>query len=63
MNNNTTIQLWLLKIRSLIADKEMQVATANREMSLGGWLSDHNAAIAAIDLEIEAYSRLVEQYA
>jgi len=41
----------------------MQVATANREMSLGGWLSDHNAAIAAIDLEIEAYSRLVEQYA
>lgn len=55
MNNNQTIELWLLIIRSLVANKEMEVAKANRENSMGGWLSDHEAAARAIDTEIERY--------
>ena len=46
-------ELRLLQIRSLIVNKEMQVATANRELSLGGWLQNHQIAINSLDSEIE----------
>ena len=62
MNNDPTIELWLLRIRSLIADKEMEVAKANRENSMGGWLSDHEAAARAIDAEIEHYAGQIAKY-
>jgi len=45
--------LRLLQIRSLIANKEMQVATANRELALGEWLQDHQLVINQLDAEIE----------
>ncbi len=35
-------ELKLLKIRNLIASREMNTAEANRELDLGGWLSDHS---------------------
>ena len=62
MNNDPTIQIWLLRIRSLIADKEMEVAKANRENSMGGWLSDHEGAVRAIDSEIECYAEQITKY-
>lgn len=46
-------ELLLLKIRSLIEDKAMVTATANRELSLGGWLSDWQKCHAEIDGEIQ----------
>lgn len=49
MKNDPTIEIRLLRIRSLVADKEMEVATANRELALGGWLSDHQGAMLAHD--------------
>ena len=45
--------LRLLQIRSLVANKEMQVATANRELALGGWIQDHQLVINQLDAEIE----------
>jgi hypothetical protein len=63
MKNDPTIEIWLLRIRSLVADKEMEVATANRELALGGWLSDHQGAIRAIDAEIEHIATQVAKYA
>lgn len=54
MTINQQADLRLLQVRSLIANKEMEIATANRELSLGGnWLSDHQLAINQLDAEIE----------
>ena len=51
MNNN---DITYLKIRSLIADKEMVTATANMNLSRGGeWLCDYSAWHAQIDQRIE----------
>ena len=61
MKSDQAIQLWILGIRSLIADKEMEVAKANRETSMGGWLSDHDAAARAIDAEIEFYTEQIKK--
>ena len=47
------IQLWLLEIKSLILDKEMEICTANRELSLGIWLSNHELSIRKINEEIK----------
>lgn len=46
-------ELILLKIRSLIEDKAMVTATANRELALGGWLSDHQKFLQEINMEID----------
>ena len=54
---NPKIELQLLKIRNLIADKEFEVACANREQSLGGWQCDHPGMIASISQEIDAQVR------
>ena len=62
MNNDPTVELWFLTIRSLIADKEMEIAIANKETASGGWLSDHCAAIAAINSDIEHYMNAVRKY-
>ena len=49
--------LLALQIRNLIAAREFNTAEANRELSLGGWLSDHrhedNNLAAEIDALIE----------
>ena len=51
MNND---DITYLKIRSLIADKEMVTATANMNLSRGGeWLCDYPAWHAHIDQQIE----------
>ena len=55
--------LLALRIRNLIAAREFNTAEANRELSLGGWLSDHrhedNNLAAEIDSLIEkANSRI-----
>ena len=51
MNND---DITYLKIRSLIADKEMVTATANMNLSRGGeWLCDYSAWHAHIDQQIE----------
>jgi len=42
----------ILSIKSLIADKEFVTAVANRELSMGGWLSDHSGAISELNNEI-----------
>ncbi len=59
---DTTTQLWLLKIRSLIADKDFIVATANHELSKGYWLSDHKESINLIDQEIETITENIQKY-
>lgn len=53
MKNDSRIEILLLRIRSLVADKEMEIATANRELALGGWLSDHQGSMLAMNVEIE----------
>jgi len=53
MMPETFIQIELARINSLVADKQMEVAKANRELSLGGWLHDHAAACLEIDRAIE----------
>lgn len=47
-------RLGLLRIRSLIADKEMVAATANRELQqFGEWQCDHQEHHYEIDQQIE----------
>jgi len=53
LHNTKARELALLKIRSLIADKEFEIALANRELQLGGWISDHQRSINCIEFEIE----------
>lgn len=45
-------ELLLLKLRDVIASKEFEIAIANRENNMDGWLSDHKEAIICYDLEI-----------
>jgi len=47
-------ELTILKIRSLIADKEMIVASANRDLTCyGEWRTDYNAWHEQTDAEIQ----------
>ena len=55
-------QLRLLQIASLIADKNMVIATANRELDNGGWLSDHQEAIDMCNSGIESLSTEILRY-
>lgn len=49
---NPAEQILLLKIRNLVAAREMNTASANRELSLGGWLSDHEGCDRVLSGEI-----------
>ena len=42
-----------LMIRSRIADKEMETAKANYELSRGGWMSDHTQSVHHYNCDIE----------
>ena len=54
MEKNST-DLLALRIRSLIADKEMVTATANLDIKRGGeWRCDYQAWYREIDAKIEA---------
>ena len=57
--------LLALRIRNLIAAREFNTAEANRELSLGGWLSDHrhedNNLAAEIDALIEKANKKGKQ--
>lgn len=47
--------LLALRIRSLIADKEMIVASANRDIAqYGEWRTDYNAWHAQTDIELQS---------
>lgn len=59
--NEEKRELTRLRIRSLIADKELNVAEANRELAIGGWLSDHYAHNTAINQEIDRLFQALEQ--
>ena len=53
--NTTLPELFALRIRLLIADKEMITAKANLDLARGGkWLSDYQAQHKEIDSEIKA---------
>ena len=47
-------ELLLLKISNLIAAREANTAAANRELALGGWLSDHDQYDAEMSADIES---------
>lgn len=46
-------ELLLLKIRNLIAAREANTAAANRELALGGWLSDHDQYDSELEAEMD----------
>jgi len=50
--------LLVLRILNLIAAREFNTAEANRELDLGGWLSDHRHEDNILAAEIES---LIEQ--
>ena len=45
-------QIILLKVRSLIADKDFFVSLAFRDIELGGWRCDYDQMRGQIDVEI-----------
>lgn len=53
-------ELMMLQLRNLIATREMNTATANRELSLGGWLCNRDEYYAELALEIDALSKQLE---
>lgn len=54
-------ELLLLELRNLIADKEFTIATANRELSLGGWVTDHSEGIRIIDYSINKIIEIIRE--
>lgn len=59
---DTTTQLRLLQIASLIADKNMVIATANAELAKGGWLSDHQKQIDMLSSDIDFITNELLKY-
>lgn len=52
----------LLKLRALVADKELVVARANMETQrYGEWSMDHQTIAAAIQADIEAVLRQIDE--
>lgn len=49
-----------LKIRNLIAAREFNTASANRELNNGGWLWDHGAYDKHISDEIDVLVKELE---
>ena len=50
--NDIQKQIILLKINSLIVDKQMVVSLANRDLELGGWRCDYDQWRGQLDVEI-----------
>lgn len=60
---DTITELRLLQIKNLIANKEMVIATANRELTLGGcWLSDHQGMVDMFERDIDAITQEIYKY-
>jgi hypothetical protein len=59
---DTVTQLRLLQIASLIADKNMVIATANREFALGGWKEDHQKSIDMFNADIDSITTEILRY-
>lgn len=59
---DTVTQLRILQISSLIADKNMVIATANAELAKGGWLSDHQKNIDMLNADIDALTNELLKY-
>lgn len=60
MNTDQAIQLHLLRIASLVASKNMEIATANMELQhCEHWRTDHQTVINGIDAEIEANEKAI----
>ncbi len=55
-------QQLLLEMRNEIADKEFAVACANRELQMGGWLSDWHECIRQCDQRIGAILDALKQF-
>ena len=55
-------QLRLLQIASYIADKNMIIATANKELANGGWLSDHQKHIDMLNSDIDSLTNELLKY-
>ena len=58
----TVTQLRLLQIASLIADKNMVIATANRELALGEWKQDHQKSIDMFNSDIDSITTEILRY-
>lgn len=54
-------EIILLKIRNLIADKDIVSAQANRDLSLDGWRMDYTAWHSQLSIEIETLFNTLEQ--
>lgn len=59
---DTVTQLRLLQISSLIADKNMVIATANAELAKGGWLADHQKHIDMLNSDIDSLTNELLKY-
>lgn len=59
---DTVTQLRLLQIANLIADKNMVIATANRELALDGWKEDHKKMINMLNSDIDSITTEVLRY-
>lgn len=58
----SSMEIKLLKIRSLISDKEMVTAIANKDTTRGGeWLGDYCAWHAEIDRQINGLINEIER--
>ena len=58
----TRAELLYLKIRNLIAEEELNIAAANREIaSVGAWQGDHEGWAREIDAEIKPLMEELEQ--
>jgi len=54
-------QILLLRIQSLIVDKQMCVACANRDEAKGGWLFDHAGELNEINKELATLFKDLEE--
>ncbi len=51
------------KLKNLLLDKEFCIANANRELDLGGWLSDWGYLIKCINMEIDKLIKEIDNLA
>jgi hypothetical protein len=51
----------MVKLKNLLLDKEFCIANANRELDLGGWITDWIRRIQEIDLEIDKLIKEIEK--
>lgn len=60
MSANPRRELLMLKIRDAISCREAAVATANRQLDCGGWLTGWDSVFHGIDLEVAALVAEIE---